>query len=57
MPAKLPGKYAYVLCLVGIPLLRGRDFDEHDIGSAPPVAITNDTLARRYFPHEDPIGL
>ena len=41
---------------MGIPILRGRDFDERDTGTSPPVAIVNDTLARQYFPGEDPIG-
>ncbi|MGO4886108.1 MAG: ADOP family duplicated permease [Bryobacteraceae bacterium] len=39
-----------------IPLLRGRFFDEHDSPSNPNVAIVSETLARRYFPNQDPIG-
>jgi putative ABC transport system permease protein len=42
--------------VMGIPLVRGRDFDERDTGTALPVAIVNDTLARQFFPNEDPIG-
>ncbi len=41
---------------LGIPLQRGRDFNAADTRGAPPVAIINETLARRYFPGEDPIG-
>ena len=41
---------------MGIPLLRGRDFEEGDRADTPPVAIINDTFARRYFPNEDPVG-
>ena len=41
---------------VGIPVLRGRDFDERDREASLPVAIVNDTLARQFFPGEDPIG-
>jgi putative ABC transport system permease protein len=41
---------------MGIPLLRGRDFDERDTASALSVAIVNDTFARQFFPHEDPLG-
>jgi putative ABC transport system permease protein len=41
---------------MGIPLLRGRYFDERDGPDVPPVAIVNETLARRYWPGEDPIG-
>ncbi len=41
---------------MGISLLRGRFFNERDRPSSPPVAIINETLARRYWPHENPIG-
>jgi len=41
---------------MGIPLLRGRDFDEQDRAGSEPVAIVNDVLARRYFPNEEPLG-
>jgi putative ABC transport system permease protein len=39
-----------------IPLLRGRLFSEQDAASNPKVAIISETLARRYFPRQDPIG-
>jgi putative ABC transport system permease protein len=39
-----------------IPLLKGRGFMERDNQSSPAVAVINETLARRYFPSEDPIG-
>jgi len=41
---------------MGIPLVRGRYFDEHDIETAQPVAIVDETLANTYWPNEDPIG-
>jgi putative ABC transport system permease protein len=41
---------------VGIPLLKGRYFTEQDRQGSPDVAIVNETLARRFFPNEDPIG-
>jgi predicted permease len=39
-----------------IPLLRGRFFSEQDSASNPNVAIISETLARRYFTNQDPIG-
>jgi putative ABC transport system permease protein len=39
-----------------IPLLAGREFDDRDSKGAPPVAIINQTMARRAFPGEDPLG-
>jgi predicted permease len=39
-----------------IPLLQGRFFSEQDSPSNPNVAIISETLARRYFANQDPIG-
>jgi predicted permease len=47
-----PGFFA----TLGVPLLRGRDFTEQDGTHGPDVVIINDTLARKHFPGEDPIG-
>src|SRR6185436_19325489 len=41
---------------MAIPLLRGREFDERDRGQDPKVVIINETMARRFWPDEDPIG-
>jgi putative ABC transport system permease protein len=41
---------------MGIPVLKGRYFDERDTDAAPNVAIIDETLARRYWPNEDPLG-
>jgi predicted permease len=41
---------------MGIPLLKGRAFDEHDNESSPKVAIISQSLARRHFSNEDAIG-
>ena len=40
----------------GIPLLSGRDFNEHDIDGHPAVAIISRTTAEKIFPGVDPIG-
>ena len=41
---------------VGGRLLRGRVFTDADTLQAPGVVLINETLARRFFPNEDPIG-
>ena len=39
-----------------VPVIRGREFTVRDTRDAPPVAIVNQAMARRYFPDENPIG-
>jgi len=41
---------------LGATLLRGRYFTGSDDASKPDVAVINETLARRYFPNQNPIG-
>ncbi len=41
---------------MGIPLRAGRDFTERDRPDAPGVVILNETMARRHWPDDDPIG-
>jgi putative ABC transport system permease protein len=41
---------------MGIALLQGRDFDQRDRTDSSPVVIVNETMARRFFPNENPIG-
>jgi predicted permease len=41
---------------MGIPILRGRGFTSQDGPTAPPVIVINQTMARRLFPGEDPVG-
>jgi putative ABC transport system permease protein len=41
---------------LGILLIRGRGFTEHDNKDAPAAVIINETFARRYLQGEDPIG-
>ncbi len=42
--------------VLGIPLLSGRLLDSRDEPNAAPVAVINQTLARLYWPEEEPIG-
>ena len=42
--------------VMGIPLLRGRDFTSLDRAKTTPVAIINETVARREWPNENPVG-
>jgi putative ABC transport system permease protein len=45
------------LNVLGIPLLSGRNFDQHDHPTSPRVALINQSTARRYWPNnEDPVG-
>ena len=37
-----------------VPLLRGRTFTDLDTKNAPPVAVVNQLMAEKFWPHEDP---
>jgi putative ABC transport system permease protein len=45
-----------LISTLGIPLLAGRDFNEHDTAASQPVILINQHLASRFFPGENPIG-
>lgn len=47
-----PGYFA----ALGVPLIRGRLFSEFDTADSPLVVVINQTMARRYWPDEDPVG-
>ncbi len=50
--AVTPGYFA----VMGIPVIRGRDFGRQERPGAPVALIVNQTFASRFFPGEDPIG-
>jgi predicted permease len=39
-----------------VPLLEGRTFRDSDNETAPPVAIVSQTMAKEFWPNQDPIG-
>jgi putative ABC transport system permease protein len=41
---------------IGATVLQGREFNSSDITGAPPVAIINETLARKWWPRDSPVG-
>ena len=41
---------------LGVPILRGRDFNHDDSGESTPVVIVNQSLADRLWPGQDPLG-
>jgi macrolide transport system ATP-binding/permease protein len=41
---------------LGIPIVRGRSFSALDLAQEARVAVVSESLARRYWPGEDPIG-
>jgi macrolide transport system ATP-binding/permease protein len=47
---------AHFLDSIGVPIERGRNFTAQDTAGSTPVVIVNQAFARRFFPHEDPIG-
>jgi len=44
------------LATMGIPLVRGRDFNDQDTLDTTPVVVISEKTAKRYWPNEDPIG-
>jgi putative ABC transport system permease protein len=55
MASKLAASTDYFRAL-GIPLLKGRTFNERDTADSPGVLIISETLARRLWPNEDALG-
>ena len=46
----------HYLAALGAPLLRGRRLVDSDGPTSAPVALINETMARRFWPSEDPLG-
>jgi len=42
--------------VVGVPVVRGREFDDQDTEASRPVVIITDNLARLYFGNDDAVG-
>jgi putative ABC transport system permease protein len=42
--------------VLGIQIVKGRPLTDRDVKGTPPVAVINQSMVRRFFEHEDPIG-
>jgi predicted permease len=59
--SRMPGAVIYISSpgyfrAIGTRLLAGRDFDDRDRADTTPVAVVNETFARKLFPGQDPLG-
>jgi predicted permease len=41
---------------MGIPIVRGREFTDADTSASAPVVLVSESMARQFWPNEDPIG-
>lgn len=41
---------------MGVPVVAGRAFTEHDDAEAPPVVLVNQSIVRQYWPNQNPLG-
>ncbi|HTS24552.1 MAG TPA: ABC transporter permease [Bryobacteraceae bacterium] len=60
-PGELPGADYSVACpnyfrTMGIPIRKGREFTAQDTVGAPAVIVINETMARAFWPDQDPVG-
>ena len=42
--------------VLGVRMVRGREFSEHDLETAPPVTVINQWAAAHWWPGQDPVG-
>jgi predicted permease len=42
--------------VLGVPILAGRDISDADTPTSPPVALVNETFAKRFLPNTNPLG-
>jgi predicted permease len=47
---------ANYLQAIGVSLVRGRDLSDQDTSTSQPVAVVNETFAKRFFPKQDAVG-
>jgi putative ABC transport system permease protein len=60
-PGHMPGASYSVVCpnyfrTMGIPVLKGREFTHRDTLTSPGVIVINETMAKKFWPKQDPIG-
>jgi putative ABC transport system permease protein len=61
-PGVAPAKATFIavspeyFSTIGVPVMRGRVFDERDRADADPAVLVNQRLARQYWGEEDPVG-
>ena len=48
--------FAWLLLLIGIPIVRGRTFASAELLDSPRAAIVTEATARRYWPGQEPVG-
>jgi predicted permease len=41
---------------IGVPMVRGRDFNDQDTATSPQVVIVNEAFVKRFYPGKDPVG-
>ncbi|MGA2674589.1 MAG: ABC transporter permease [Terracidiphilus sp.] len=41
---------------IGVPVIRGRGFSEHDTATSPQVVLVNQAFVKKFFPNQDPVG-